>query len=161
MYVPLLLQDFLKRAVYHYPQKTAVIDGERRLTYAEIETRVNRLANAFRSNGIVKGDRIAVLSPNRLEMYEAFYATFLLGAVIVPLNTRLMPADYEYIINHSGAKMFLVDAELAQLIEPVKTNLTNVKHYVSLQVEASITGTVGLFMMLCLKALRLPRYMKM
>ncbi|ERI10510.1 long-chain-fatty-acid--CoA ligase [Aneurinibacillus aneurinilyticus] len=135
MYVPLLLQDFLKRAVYHYPQKTAVIDGERRLTYAEIETRVNRLANAFRSNGIVKGDRIAVLSPNRLEMYEAFYAAFLLGAVIVPLNTRLMPADYEYIINHSGAKMFLVDAELAQLIEPVKTNLTNVKHYVSLQVE--------------------------
>jgi fatty-acyl-CoA synthase len=135
MYVPLLLQDFLKRAVYHYPHKTAVIDGDRRFTYAEIEKRVNRLAHSFRQNGIKKGDRIAVLSPNRLEMYEAFYAAFLLGAVIVPLNTRLVPADYEYIVNHSGAKMFLVDAELASLIESITENLQQVEHYVSLPVS--------------------------
>ncbi|GEN34982.1 long-chain-fatty-acid--CoA ligase [Aneurinibacillus danicus] len=135
MYVPLLLQDFLKRAVYHYPQKTAVVDGERRFTYAEIGKRVNRLANAFQAYGIGKGDRIAVLSPNRLEMYEAFYAAFLLGAVIVPLNTRLVPADYEYIVNHSGAKMFLIDAELAPLIEPIIGQLQSVERYVSLPVE--------------------------
>lgn len=134
MYVPLLLHDFLKRAVYHYPQKTAVVDGERRFTYAEIEKRVLRLANAFRTHGIKKGDRIAVLSPNRLEMYEAFYAAFTLGAVIVPLNTRLVPADYEYIVNHSGAKMFLVDAELASLIEPITAGLHNIEHYISLAV---------------------------
>ncbi|MGD8189508.1 long-chain-fatty-acid--CoA ligase [Brevibacillus ginsengisoli] len=135
MYVPLLLQDFLKRAVYHYPQKTAVIDGERRFTYEEIGQRVNRLSNAFRSYGIQKGDRIVVLSPNRLEMYEAFYAAFLLGAVIVPLNTRLLPHDYEYIMNHSGAKMILVDAELAPLITPIAQGLTEVEFYVSLPVE--------------------------
>lgn len=135
MYVPLLLQDFLKRAVYHYPQKTAVVDGERRFTYEEIGRRVNRLANAFRSYGIEKGDRIAVLSPNRLEMYEAFYAAFLLGAVIVPLNTRLVPHDYEYIVNHCGAKMFLVDAELASQITPVTRSLPQIEHYVSLPVE--------------------------
>jgi fatty-acyl-CoA synthase len=135
MYVPLLLQDFLKRAVYHYPQKTAVIDGERRFTYAEVAKRVNRLSNAFKEKGIGKGDRIAVLSPNRLEMYEAFYAAFQLGAVIVPLNTRLVPADYEYIVNHSGARMFLVDAELAGNIEPIIDQLQQVEHYISLPVE--------------------------
>lgn len=135
MYVPLLLQDFLKRAIYHYPEKTAVVDGDRRFTYAEVGKRVNRLANAFRDYGIQKGDRIAVLSPNRLEMYEAFYAAFLLGAVIVPLNTRLVPADYEYIVNHSGAKMFLVDAELAALIVPIQSSLSQVETIVSLSVE--------------------------
>src|SRR4051812_43113795 len=112
MHVPLLLHDFLKRAVYHYPEKTAIVDGDRRFTYAEIGRRVNRLANVFRNKGIEKGDRIAILSPNRLEMYEAFYAAFTLGAVLVPLNTRLVPSDYDYIVNHSGAKLFLVDAEL-------------------------------------------------
>ncbi|WP_047152142.1 long-chain-fatty-acid--CoA ligase [Aneurinibacillus tyrosinisolvens] len=134
MHVPLLLHDFLKRAVYHYPEKTAIVDGDRRFTYAEIGRRVNRLANAFRNKGIEKGDRIAILSPNRLEMYEAFYAAFTLGAVLVPLNTRLVPSDYDYIVNHSGAKLFLVDAELAPLIMPVLHQLETVESYVSLPV---------------------------
>lgn len=140
MHVPFLLHDFLKRAVYHYPEKTAVIDGERRFTYAEVQKRVNRLSNAMRERGIRKGDRIAVLSPNRLEMYETFYAAFQIGAVVVPFNTRLVPADYDYIVNHSGAVMFMVDAELAPLIEPVLENFPNVQTYVTLPVEGFETN---------------------
>ncbi|WP_027417822.1 long-chain-fatty-acid--CoA ligase [Aneurinibacillus terranovensis] len=134
MHVPFLLQDFLKRAVYHYPDKTAIVDGDRRFTYKEIEKRVNRLSNALKERGIEKGDRIAVLSPNRVEMFETFYAAFQLGAVVVPLNTRLVPGDYDYIVNHSGAKLFMVDAELIALVKPVLANLKNVETYISLPV---------------------------
>ncbi len=135
MHVPLLIQDFLKRAVFHYPEKTAVVDGERRFTYREINKRIHRLAHAFKEKGIEKGDRIAILSPNRLEMFEVFYASFLLGAVIVPLNTRLVPTDYDYIVNDCGAKIFMVDAELVPLVEPVLKNFNQVEHYISLPVE--------------------------
>jgi fatty-acyl-CoA synthase len=135
MHVPLLIQDFLKRAVYHYPNKTAVVDGECRVTYREMVKRINRLANALKDKGINKGDRIAVLSPNRLEMFEAFYAAFYLGALIVPLNTRLVPGEYEYIVNHSGAKVFMVDAELAQQVEPVIEKLNTVETFIALPVE--------------------------
>ncbi|WCK53369.1 long-chain-fatty-acid--CoA ligase [Aneurinibacillus sp. Ricciae_BoGa-3] len=139
MHVPLLIQDFLKRAVYHYPNKTAVIDGDRRITYREIQKRINRLANALQQQGITKGDRIAILSPNRLEMFEVFYAAFYLGALIVPLNTRLVPAEYEYIVNHSGAKVLLVDAELAQQVEPIAEKLSQVETFVTLSVPGHST----------------------
>ena len=64
MHVPLLVDDFLRRAAQLYPAKTAIIDGQHRFTYGEFQARVNRFAHALRRCGIGQGDRVCILSPN-------------------------------------------------------------------------------------------------
>lgn len=122
MYVPMLVNDFLKRAV--------VCENGTRLTYREFEARANQLANALRELGVGKGDRVAYLSPNTHHMLEAFYRVTKIGATMVPLNTRLIASDYAYIIDHSGAKVLCGDVELAGLIEPMRDELKTVEHFV-------------------------------
>ncbi|MFS0646307.1 long-chain-fatty-acid--CoA ligase [Siminovitchia sp. 179-K 8D1 HS] len=123
MYVPLLLTQFLDRAVKLYGAKTAVIDDDRVLTYSELNDRVNRLSHGLKELGIEKGDRVACLAPNTLEMLEGFYGVFQLGAITVPLNIRLKPDDYLFILNHSESKVLFVDWELYGLIGPVRDQL--------------------------------------
>ncbi|WP_449540270.1 long-chain-fatty-acid--CoA ligase [Ferdinandcohnia sp. Marseille-Q9671] len=127
MYVPLLLSQFLDRAVKLYGGKTAVIDDDKRFTYSEINERVNQLSRGLRHLGINKGDRVAYLAPNTSEMFEGFYGVLQIGAIIVPLNTRLLPTDYEYILNHSETKILFVDHELVENIEPIRANLKTVE----------------------------------
>lgn len=109
----LILTDFLDRAVHLYGKKPAIIaqDGTR-YTYEEINERVQQLSHGLASLGIEKGDHVAYLAPNTLEMYEGFYGLFQAGAVMVSLNTRLTPEDYLYILNHSESKVLFVDHEL-------------------------------------------------
>lgn len=128
----LFIPDFLKRAVTYYSEKIAVIENETRLTYRQFQERVNRLSNLLISMGVQKGDRVAYLAPNTLQMLEGFYGVMQIGAIMVPFNTRLIPSDYAYMINHSGAKVVMVDAELAHLVEPVKDELVQVEHFVLL-----------------------------
>ncbi|WP_249870748.1 long-chain-fatty-acid--CoA ligase [Oceanobacillus saliphilus] len=123
MYVPLLLTDFLDRAVKLYGDKTAVIDDEKVVTYFELNERVNRLSHGLKELGVEKGDKVAILAPNTLEMLEGFYGAFQLGAVTVPLNIRLKPNDYLFILNHSETKVLFVDYELYGLIDPVRDQL--------------------------------------
>src|SRR4051812_48254606 len=123
MYIPLLLTDFLDRAVKLYGDKTAVIDDEKVVTYFELNERVNRLSHGLEERGVEKGDRVAILAPNTLEMLEGFYGAFQLGAVTVPLNIRLKPNDYLFILNHSETKILFVDYELYGLIDPVRDQL--------------------------------------
>ncbi|MFC3883677.1 long-chain-fatty-acid--CoA ligase [Bacillus songklensis] len=127
MRVPLLLTEFLDRAVSLYGQKTAVIDGKRSFTYVQLQERVNQLSNGLRSLGIKKGDRVAYLAPNTLEMLEGFYGIFQTGAIMVPLNIRLKPEDYLFILNHSESKILFVDYELYENIAPVKDQLQTVE----------------------------------
>lgn len=127
MYVPLLLSQFLDRAVKLYGKKTALIDDEKRFTYAEVNERVNRLSRGLQHLGVSKGDRVAYLAPNTSEMFEGFYGVFQIGAIIVPLNTRLIPTDYSYILNHSETKILFVDHELLSNIEPIREQLTTVE----------------------------------
>ncbi|RHW39350.1 long-chain-fatty-acid--CoA ligase [Lysinibacillus yapensis] len=123
MFVQLLLTDFLDRAVKLYGDKTAVIDDERVLTYFELNERVNRLSHGLKELGVEKGDRVAFLAPNTLELLEGFYGVFQLGAITVPLNIRLKPNDYLFILNHSETKVLFVDWELYSLIGPVRNQL--------------------------------------
>ncbi len=131
MQVPLLVDDFLRRAVRLYPGKTAVIDGAIRHTYADLQRRVNQLSNALLAAGIRKGDRVGILSPNSHYFLESFYATSQIGAVLVPLNYRLQDSDIEYILDHAGVVCLLADRELAQASESLKANLPKVEHWIS------------------------------
>ena len=133
METPLLVDLFLRRAAQIYPNKTAVVDGARRFTYAELQARVNRFSHALLGLGVGRGDRVCILSPNSHFFLESFYATSQIGAVLVPLNYRLVAADHEYILNHAGVKVVCADHEYTQVVEDIRPNLTTVEHFVIAQ----------------------------
>ncbi len=133
MEVPLLVGDFLRRAAKLYPDKVAIIDGERRFTYREFAARVDRLTHALRSLGVERGDRVCILSPNSHFFLESYYAVSQAAAIIVPLNYRLAGADHEYIINHAGVSVVLVDYEYTRLIDEIRPRLTTVRHWIVAQ----------------------------
>jgi fatty-acyl-CoA synthase len=130
MEVPLLINDFLRRAAKLYPDKTAIIDGERRYTYREFQDRVNQLGHALMARGIAKGDRVCILSPNSHFFLEAYYGVTQIGAILVPLNYRLTAADHEYIINHAGVECVLVDHEYTSLVDEIRPQLKTVNHWI-------------------------------
>jgi fatty-acyl-CoA synthase len=111
--------DFLRRAAYVYPEKTAVVDGERRYSYAQLADRAWRLANALRSAGLRKGDRVATLLFNSSPMLEAHFGVPAAGGILVAINNRLASPEVDYILQHSGARYLLLDAELEPLIAPL------------------------------------------
>ncbi|HET6871629.1 MAG TPA: long-chain-fatty-acid--CoA ligase [Sporolactobacillaceae bacterium] len=123
MLAPLTPLDWKRRAVKYYPKKVAVIDGEQSFTYEEFGQRVDRLSVALHNIGIRMGDHVAVMLPNTHYMLECFYGIGQLGAVMVPLNYRLSAEDLAYIIQHSDAKILIVDAEFAEPIEDVIEDL--------------------------------------
>jgi fatty-acyl-CoA synthase len=133
MEVPLLVDDFLRRAVNLYPEKLAIVDGPCRFTYADFLARVHRLSHALVGLGVEPGDRVCILSPNSHFFLESFYATSQLGAVIVPLNYRLLAQDHEYIIDHAGVKVVLVDHEYVDMVEAIRKRLPTVEQFVVAQ----------------------------
>ena len=112
---------FLTRAAAIFPRKTAVIHGDRRISYREFDARARRLANALTSLGLDKGDRVAFLSPNTPAMLEAHYGVPAAGCILVAINTRLKTEEVGYILEHSGSKVLFVDRELLHVIEPLDT----------------------------------------
>ena len=111
--------SFLRRSAYMFPEKTAVVYGERRYSYGELEERVDRLASRLRDARLQKGDRVAFLCPNTPPMLEGHFAVPAAGLVLVAINTRLGKDEVSYIVEHSGAKMVFVDAELEELLADV------------------------------------------
>jgi acyl-CoA synthetase (AMP-forming)/AMP-acid ligase II len=119
--------SFLRRSAYMFPEKTAVVHGERRYTYREFEERVNRLASRLKDSDLQRGDRVAFLCPNTPSMLEGTFAVPLAGFVLVAINTRLSAGEIGYIIGHSGAKMVFVDHELEELMEDVDESVERVR----------------------------------
>jgi fatty-acyl-CoA synthase len=109
--------DFLRRAAYIYPDKVAVVDGDRRYCYQDLAERSWRLANALRSAGLGKGDRVATLLFNSSAMLEAHFGVPAAGGVLVAVNHRLAGAEVGYILRHSGARYLLLDTGLEALAE--------------------------------------------
>ena len=131
MQVPLLINDFLSRAARLYADKVAIVDGDKRFTYAEYQERATRLSNALLGLGVKKGDRVCILSPNSHFFLESIYGTSQIGAILVPLNYRLVPEDHEYILNHAGVKVVLVDREQVPIVDEIRPRLTTVEHWIT------------------------------
>ena len=110
-HVPLSPISFLQRAARIYPKRVAIIHGARRTTYAQMADRSRRLASALRGAGVAPGDVIAVLAPNIPEMLEAHYGVPMAGAILLTINIRLDAAAIGFILQHSQAKLLLVDRE--------------------------------------------------
>jgi fatty-acyl-CoA synthase len=121
MKVPFSTAEFLDRAVQVYGDRVGVIDeptvddslGE--LTYRELGRRVRALQAGLDELGVDVGERVAVVSPNAARLLELFFAVPSSGRVLVPINFRLRPEEVEYIVEHSGATVLLVDPSLEEL----------------------------------------------
>jgi len=90
------------------PSATALRQGDRALTYAQLADRASRFASVLRDNGVGRGARVAYLGANDLSTFETFFATGLLGAVFVPLNTRLAAPELAYMLRDCGAALLVV-----------------------------------------------------
>src|SRR4029079_12362444 len=90
--------DLLERAAFVYPNKVALVHGERRYSYAALGEREWRLANALRGVGREKGDRVATLLPNSPAMLEAHFGVPAAGGILVTVNTRLSSVEVEYLL---------------------------------------------------------------
>jgi len=104
--------DFLYRSAYMYPDNVAVVHGGRRYNYRELAERSWRLANALRSAGLAKGDRVGTLLFNSPTMLEAHFGVPAAGGILVAVNNRLSSTEIGYILRHSGVRFLLLDAAL-------------------------------------------------
>ncbi|MCC3357950.1 class I adenylate-forming enzyme family protein [Bacillus sp. REN16] len=91
-------------AVHRFPSKTAIVEGERRLTYKEFNQITNKIAFSLQKHGIKKGDRVVIILKNRLEMVALYWAIQKLGAVFTPINFRLSTEEVAYCVNNADAK---------------------------------------------------------
>ena len=108
--------SFLERTVRVFPNKTAVVYGDVRRTWAEFAEDVGRFAGALVRAGVAPGERVAMLAPNVPALLAAHFAVLLVRGVLVAINTRLNESEVGYILDHSGAKVVIADPELAPRI---------------------------------------------
>lgn len=123
---------FARRTRRLFGQHEAVVDGEVRLSYAQLFDRCDRWSAALAQLGVRPGDRVAVIAPCTHTHLEQFFAVPQLGAVIVPLNHRLIAEDFAYLVAHCGATVLCATAESQALIDSVRAQLTEVRHFVAL-----------------------------
>lgn len=125
--------EFAHRARRLYAEREAVVDGDLRFTYAQFLDRCNQWSSALQGLGVKQGDRVAYIAPNTHSHLEAYYAVPQTGAVLVPINYRLLPADFEYILNHCGAKIVCAHPDYIEAVDSIRDKLTNIEHFVALE----------------------------
>ncbi len=106
---------WITRRAYYHGDHIAIVDGERRISYAEFDRRTDKLASALRKLGVRRGDRVATLQYNSAEFLELLFATAKLGAIFLPMNYRLAPLEIAYLLADSGADIFVWSDSLSQL----------------------------------------------
>ena len=132
MEVPLTPLDFMRRARKLYGAREAVVDGNQRWSYEEFGQRCDRWSSALQRLGVRQGDRVAYIAPNTHAQLESFYAVPQIGAVLVPMNFRLVADDFRYLIQHSGAKVVCAGADHIAAVDSIRADLKDVVHFVSL-----------------------------
>jgi fatty-acyl-CoA synthase len=133
MELPLSPLEFARRARRLYADREAVVDGELRLTYGQFFERCDRWSSALQAFGVKPGDRVAYIAPNTHAQLESFYAVPQIGAVVVPINYRLIADDFAYVINHSGARVVCAHSDYLEAVDSVRTQLPNVEQFVALE----------------------------
>jgi len=127
------LHDFLDYQAREHGDGEFAIQGERHVTYSEAFAEANRLANAFITAGLQIGDRIAMLAKNSIEYVLLYFAASKAGVVPVPLNYRLVPAEWSYILTDAGVKVFLAAGEYLPAVESIRHELSTVERFVALE----------------------------
>lgn len=138
---PLTPLSLLDRTLRVFPGRLAVAYRDRRWTWAEFGAEIARMAGALRRAGVGPGDRVAFLAPNVPELLAAHFAVLRLYAALVAINTRLQAEEVGYILEHSGAKVVVVDPELAPAVAGIPHPLSTRPTLVNLEDRAAgVTG---------------------
>src|SRR5262249_18679626 len=114
----------LPRSAAIYPERTAMLHGDRRISYREFDLRARRLASALARRGIGSGDTVSAVLPNVPAMLEAHFGVPMTGAVLNTVNTRLDARTIAYILEHGEAKILLTDREYAAAVGPALERLS-------------------------------------
>lgn len=122
----LTMGSVIRRVAAQYPHRTAFVFGEERCTYSEYNLRVNRLANALVSNGIEKGEHIAIIGKNSIRYLEVCHAAAKTGTVFGPINWRLAAPEIAFIISDGDNKVLFIEEEFQELIKEIKAELPGV-----------------------------------
>src|SRR5437660_11614813 len=133
METPLSPLEFMRRARSLFAHKEAVVDGSLRLTYDQFFDRCDRWSVALQRLGVGHGDRVAYIAPNTHAHLEAYYAVPQIGAVLVPINYRLIADDFEYLINHSGARIVCAHSDYLDAVDGIRERLPRVEQFVALE----------------------------
>src|SRR5664279_4289317 len=120
MEVALTPLEFGRRTRSLYGDREAVVDGALRFTYEQFFDRCDRFSAALQRLGVKPGDRVAYIAPNTHAQLESFYAVPQIGAVLVPINHRLSPEEFTYIIGHSGASVVCAHADYLDCIDAIR-----------------------------------------
>ena len=110
-YTPLSPLTFIKRAAYVYPNKTALVYGDRRFSWKQTYNRTRQLASVLKQHGIGEGDTVSVMGYNTPETYEAHFGVPMTGAVLHAINTRLDAKNIAFMMDHAETKILLTDTE--------------------------------------------------
>jgi fatty-acyl-CoA synthase len=132
MSLPLTPIRFLARAADLFGRKTGVISGDRQFTYVQFAERSQRLASALKQMGIAAGDRVAYLSLNNHQLLEGYYGVPAAGAIVMPLNVRLAPAEIAAILQHAEAAVLFYESDFAPLVEQLAPACPALRHSVEL-----------------------------
>lgn len=122
----LVIADMIRRSSYHFPEKTALIFGDKSLTYAQLDAESNRVANALTDLGVKKYDRVAILAHNTIHHVLTWLGCCKIGAVYLAINYLLKGKDVTYCIDHSESKVFIVEDELYPLVTDVLDDMKTV-----------------------------------
>ncbi len=133
MELPLTPLEFARRTRRLYPEREAVVDGELRLSYEEFFARCDGWSSALLALGVRQGDRVAYIAPNTHALLESFYSVPQIGAILVPINYRLIADDFAYLINHSGARIVCVHSDYLDATDSIRSQLPNVASFVALE----------------------------
>ena len=132
MNIPLTPLRCLRHAERQYPHRTAIVCGPRRYSYEQFGERVGLLAGALLEAGIQSGDRVAYLGVNTHRLMEAYYGVLEAGAILLPLNIRLAPAELTYVLNDAGATVLFIEQPFIPLVESFRESLFTVKKFIQL-----------------------------
>jgi fatty-acyl-CoA synthase len=133
MQVPLTPLEFMRRTRRLHAEREAVVDEGRRASYAEFFARCDRWSAGLQRLGVSRGDRVAYIAPNTSATLESFYAVPQIGAVLVPINYRLVPEEFAYLIAHSGARIVCADPAYFDAVDSIRARVPAVEHLVALE----------------------------
>ena len=118
--------DIWEAVVDRVAEREALVCGDRRFTYAQVEARANQLAHFMAAQGVGPGDHVGLYLTNCPEYVEALLAAYKLRAVPINVNYRFLADELDYIINNSDAEVLVFDRSLASIVEAARPRLTRV-----------------------------------
>lgn len=126
----MIIRELYQNPARRFSERTGIVSGNVRYTFKECEKRINQLINGLMELGLQKGDRVAIIDSNKPWYLQLYFGITGGGMIAVPLNYRLAPREYVYLLNQSGAKAVCVGEDYVQTINSIRDQVPEVEHFI-------------------------------